>query len=102
MRITILAIGSRGDVQPCIALGQGLQAAGFDVLIASHADFEPVIRQQGLEFALVTGSFQELLSDDEGLRWVNAFVLRMASRGQLRSLCIIWRRLASRLCWQTT
>ena len=25
MHITILAIGSRGDVQPCIALGQGLR-----------------------------------------------------------------------------
>ena len=35
MHITILAIGSRGDVQPYAALGMGLQAAGHQVRIAT-------------------------------------------------------------------
>ena len=36
-RITILALGSRGDVQPYITLGQGLQAAGHQVRVATFA-----------------------------------------------------------------
>ena len=32
MRITILTVGTRGDVQPYIALGLGLQAAGHPEL----------------------------------------------------------------------
>jgi UDP:flavonoid glycosyltransferase YjiC (YdhE family) len=28
VKITVLTIGTRGEVQPCIALGLGLQAAG--------------------------------------------------------------------------
>ncbi len=35
MNITILTIGTRGDVQPYVALGIGLQAAGHTVTIAT-------------------------------------------------------------------
>jgi len=33
MKITILALGSRGDVQPMVALGKGLKSVGYDVVI---------------------------------------------------------------------
>ena len=36
MNILILTIGTRGDVQPYVALGKGLRAAGHDVTIC-HA-----------------------------------------------------------------
>jgi sterol 3beta-glucosyltransferase len=36
MRIVIPTIGSRGDVQPFIALAQGLAHAGHVVTLASH------------------------------------------------------------------
>ena len=39
MRITIFALGTRGDVQPYIALGLGLQAAGHQVKLASSLIF---------------------------------------------------------------
>lgn len=36
-RITIIAFGTRGDAQPAIALGKGLQAgANFQTWIAGH------------------------------------------------------------------
>jgi sterol 3beta-glucosyltransferase len=53
--ITILAVGSRGDVQPFLALGLGLQAAGHDVRLATHAAFESFVRDHGLEFAPLVG-----------------------------------------------
>lgn len=55
MRITILAVGSRGDVQQCVALGHGLQAAGHRVRLATHNAFEPLVREYGLDFALIPG-----------------------------------------------
>ncbi|MGB7417232.1 MAG: glycosyltransferase [Thermosynechococcaceae cyanobacterium] len=35
MHITILAIGSRGDVQPFVALGVGLKQAGYQVRLGN-------------------------------------------------------------------
>jgi UDP:flavonoid glycosyltransferase YjiC (YdhE family) len=65
-QITILAVGSRGDVQPYCALALGLQLAGYQVRIATHYNFEDFVRNQGLEFAPIAGNFQELLQSEEG------------------------------------
>ncbi len=64
--ITILAVGSRGDVQPFCALAVGLQRAGYRVRMATHCNFEEFVSKQGLEFAPIAGNFQELLSSEEG------------------------------------
>ena len=56
VRVTIVAIGSRGDVQPLIALGAGLAAAGVTVRMATHADFADAVRANGLDMFVVGGS----------------------------------------------
>ena len=50
MRITILALGSRGDVQPYIHLGKGLKDAGHRVRVATFEAFAPMATAAGLEF----------------------------------------------------
>lgn len=40
MRVTCLTIGSRGDVQPYIALCKGLQAEGHTARIATHGEYK--------------------------------------------------------------
>jgi UDP:flavonoid glycosyltransferase YjiC (YdhE family) len=55
MRINILTAGSRGDVQPYIALGVGLRGAGYDVRITTHASFESFVRSWGLDFHPLPG-----------------------------------------------
>lgn len=40
MKITCLTIGSRGDVQPYIALCKGLQAEGHITKIATHGEYK--------------------------------------------------------------
>ena len=55
MNITILTLGSRGDVQPYVALGAGLRAAGHRVTLATHACFESFTREYGLHFSPVAG-----------------------------------------------
>ena len=51
MKITITTVGSRGDVQPYVALGRGLAEAGHDVTLAVDQLFESFVRQNGLGFA---------------------------------------------------
>lgn len=70
MKITILALGSRGDVQPFMALGVGLLRAGFQVCLATHANFERFIRSYGLEFYPVEGNPQLIVQGDEGRAWL--------------------------------
>ena len=61
LRITCLTIGSRGDVQPYIALCKGLLEEGHRPKIATHAEFEPWIRKHGIDFAEVDGDPAELM-----------------------------------------
>ena len=56
MHICILSVGTRGDVQPYIALGKGLQAAGHQIQLATLGMFEPMVRSYGLGFALIEES----------------------------------------------
>jgi sterol 3beta-glucosyltransferase len=65
MRIAIIATGGRGDVQPYIALGQGLQKAGHTVRLVTMQDFEALVRSYGLEFWSVRGNAQESLESTE-------------------------------------
>lgn len=66
MEIVILAIGSRGDVQPLVALGLGLQAAGHQVCVATHATFETMVRNSGLRFSLLQVNPKELMEGEAG------------------------------------
>lgn len=61
LNITCLTIGSRGDVQPYIALCKGLLAEGHKPRIATHAEFQGWIESHGIEFARVEGDPGELM-----------------------------------------
>jgi sterol 3beta-glucosyltransferase len=65
MRITILCSGTRGDVQPYLALGLGLQQAGHTVTLAASNVFESWIRGAGLGFASVRLNPQEVLQNHD-------------------------------------
>jgi UDP:flavonoid glycosyltransferase YjiC (YdhE family) len=68
MRVLIVTMGSRGDVQPYIALGQGLQDAGHTVKIATHCNFRGFVEEHGLLFAPLRADMQELMKTDTGQR----------------------------------
>lgn len=72
MRVVILAVGSRGDVQPCLALGLGLRGAGHCVTLATHREFEGFVTANGLGFQALEGNPRALLQSEEGLAWLEA------------------------------
>jgi sterol 3beta-glucosyltransferase len=65
-KICILTFGTRGDVQPYIALGQGLKAAGHAVTIATLAEFKPAILAYGLQHDRLRGDFLKAAQTVEG------------------------------------
>jgi sterol 3beta-glucosyltransferase len=66
MHITILAAGSRGDIQPYLALGIGLQAAGHRVRFAAFRNFASLAGPYGLEFAPVDADFHAIMGGEDG------------------------------------
>lgn len=71
-RITIITIGSRGDVQPYVALGRGLKTAGFQVAIATYPYFRDLIEAHGLTLKPLRGDPKEILGSDLGQQWVGS------------------------------
>jgi sterol 3beta-glucosyltransferase len=69
MHITIVAVGSRGDVQPCVALGLGLRQAGYRVRIATHDIFADFVSRYGLEFAPIEGDPRQTMAEESGQEW---------------------------------
>jgi sterol 3beta-glucosyltransferase len=61
LHITCLTIGSRGDVQPYIALAKGLMKEGHKVRIATHGEYKDWIEGHDIEFGYVGGNPAELM-----------------------------------------
>lgn len=65
VKLTIVASGTRGDVQPYVALGVGLKAAGYAVRVLSSDNFERLVTDAGLEFGSSGESVETVLESEE-------------------------------------
>ena len=61
MRILIVTVGTRGDLQPLLALALGLQSAGHDVALCTHERYATTIRDAGLGYAFLNNDTLALL-----------------------------------------
>ena len=66
MQIIIITAGSRGDVQPFVALGQGLKGKGHQVSVCTHSSFEEFVTQYGLEYRFMNDDMIRFLVSDQG------------------------------------
>ena len=62
LNIVIQVIGSRGDIQPFVALGKELKAHGHRVRLATHMAFREFVLDGGLEFFNIGGDPAELMA----------------------------------------
>ncbi|KAL2844170.1 hypothetical protein BJY01DRAFT_215226 [Aspergillus pseudoustus] len=62
LNIVIQVIGSRGDIQPFIAIGQRLHAHGHRVRLATHLSFRETVQDANLEFFNIGGDPAELMA----------------------------------------
>ena len=70
MKITVFAAGSRGDIQPCVALCRGLQQAGYRVRLAAPADFAGFAQEHGVACFPLRGDVQQIMASDTGRRFM--------------------------------
>lgn len=70
MRILLLGMGSRGDVEPMLALGCRLKVEGYAVSLAAAADFRDLVVGRGLDFEPFSFDVQEGATSDLGRKWL--------------------------------
>ena len=87
MRIAIVANDTRGGVQPYLALGLGLQAAGHDVRVVAPSDFAGMFSEAGLPMAPLSGSVEATLRGSGG----------EGNRGPIASMRFVARELPKRM-----
>lgn len=98
MNILIFTLGSRGDVQPYLALAVGLQQAGHRVTLATSREFTPLIEAHGVGVYPLRFSLQAFMQQPENqavLRGRNIFrqlrLLRVdIHAGMLQVLADFW------------
>jgi len=65
LKVLIATIGTRGDVQPHVAIGKGLRERGHEVLLATCARFESFVTGHGLGFSPVSDEVLEIMKTRE-------------------------------------
>src|SRR5829696_6830021 len=63
MHITILALGSLGDIQPFATLGRALKNAGYQVRFITFESFNSLISEHELDFHPIDGNAQALVAN---------------------------------------
>lgn len=66
MRVAIQTLGSRGDVQPYLALALGLIARGHEAQLAAPEQFSNMAGAHDVPFATLPGEFLALIDSPEG------------------------------------
>jgi len=69
-KLTILCLGTRGDVQPYVALALALKHSGFVPKIAAPLNFQAFIEQHGIEYSPIRMNTEEGLKSPEGRAWL--------------------------------
>ena len=64
MRILIITIGTRGDVQPYLALARGLMAAGHEMWLATDVTFESFVADFGVGFKAIKADPRQAMQED--------------------------------------
>jgi sterol 3beta-glucosyltransferase len=72
MKILITTFGTRGDIQPFVALGKGLKAAGYEVAICTSEGFKSFVEEHDLRYVLMDNELlrltQAVLGETKGIR----------------------------------
>src|SRR5829696_6732981 len=77
MRVAIVVSGTRGDVQPMLALAVGLRSAGHDTVFCGSVDNQPWARRLGITFHAVGERLRDNPAlGDWGIRPFSRFIRR--------------------------
>jgi sterol 3beta-glucosyltransferase len=66
MKVLIISVGTRGDMEPFLAIGEILKKVGNEVICAFPEQFKPLVESTGFRFESLGTKFIELLESDDG------------------------------------
>ncbi|WP_435011750.1 glycosyltransferase [Tundrisphaera lichenicola] len=66
MNLFLLTIGTRGDVQPFVALGRALQRLGHEVTVCTSSGFGRFVEEHGLRYAHLNNDILDLVDSEAG------------------------------------
>jgi sterol 3beta-glucosyltransferase len=66
MKILIITIGSRGDIQPFVALGQYLQKQGYEVALQTAKSYQTFVETHELRYVYMNDDFIKLSESKAG------------------------------------
>lgn len=91
MRIAVVAMDTRGGIQPYVALGAGLQRAGHQVRLVVPEDAASLAEAAGLRIVPLAGRVEDVLRASSGA----------TERGTLASQRLVRREMAARIAGWT-
>ena len=86
MRIAVLAVGSRGDIQPLVALAAGLRTAGHEVTVATSPVHARLVHGAKVAFVPLEGDPNDLMAAAQGQAWLASGRNPARFLGRLRGL----------------
>lgn len=86
MQITIITIGSTGDVLPYTGLAARLAADGHEVAIATHGPFEKLVTSRGIGFKALPMNLEDEFASSRGQR-----ALRTSAAGSTGNIALYLR-----------
>lgn len=90
MRVLLLGMGSRGDVQPLVALGERLAARGYAVSLAAPSDFRDFVAGPGIVFEPFSFELEEGVRSDLGREWLQGSSTNQLREAQLMRRVVAW------------
>jgi len=66
MKVILISIGTLGDMEPFLSIGQILQEKGHQVICAFPGQFKTIAEESNLQFASLGLKFIDMLDSDEG------------------------------------
>ncbi|EWT02367.1 glucosyltransferase [Intrasporangium oryzae NRRL B-24470] len=90
MRVLLLGMGSRGDVQPMVALGERLVERGYAVSLAAAADFRDLVAGHGIDFEAFSFELEEGVRSDLGREWLQGSSTNQVREARLMRRAVAW------------
>jgi UDP:flavonoid glycosyltransferase YjiC (YdhE family) len=66
MKILVTSIGTRGDMEPFLAIGQIMKEKGHEVTCLFPEQFKPLVEESGFDFETLGSEFMEMIESDLG------------------------------------
>ncbi|MFB0634561.1 glycosyltransferase [Bacillus rugosus] len=80
MKINLLTIGTRGDVQPFIALGKELSRRGRHITICTGGAFKDLAEKNRLTFSAIRADYADLTQSEEGKNMLKGNLISIVSQ----------------------